>query len=60
MIKEEQTSMDMKVKGAEVMRRSWVGVVYRNPQEIMVDKRKDEEERMLSRFQGTIETVLRW
>lgn len=41
--------MDMKVKGAEVMRRSWVGVVYRNPQE-----------RMLSRFQGTIETVLRW
>lgn len=52
--------MDMKVKGAEVMRRSWVGVVYRNPQEIMVDKRKDEEERMLSRFQGTIETVLRW
>lgn len=52
--------MDMKVKGVEVMRRSWVGVVYRNPQEIMVDKRKDEEERMLSRFQGTIETVLRW
>lgn len=52
--------MDMKVKGTEAMRRSWVGMVYRNPEEIVVDKRKGEEGRMLSRFQGTIETVLRW